>query len=362
MLLGVLLVFFLPLLMSVPATPKSYAVVSIVDITGVLSCLIKVHSVLKSSQSESRFVFKFLVLNTTDAEGNILQLEQWNSIFAYTFPSVSFESKLWSTPSTMPKLRQKSFEKDYIFSRFYLPEIFADVDLYVYLDNDLVVTADLVELFETPLTVDVFMPTSGPARPAEPVPAAAATSSRLGGAAGALQNQHKFQKLMAQKEEKKRAAKIAEDLKRKPPPSDGFRPCIGFVYERHTDYNRYIEDNFNKTHPLVVETKSLVLSSLFMNGGVALVNASCWRERGMRRQAEELMSLNTIPGEEIYGTGAGDQAVFYLLLQHRVTYLHARWNMRRLPTKTVHMLAHRQMTGKNHKKHLPRCCMVDMYC
>lgn len=45
----------------------------------------------------------------------------------------------------------------------------------------------------------------------------------------------------------------------------------------------------------------------------------------------------------------GDQAVFYLLLQHRVTYLHARWNMRRLPTKTVHMLDNGRTTGRRRR-------------
>jgi len=374
-------ILLLPLFLSqsVELATPTYTIISIVDITGLLSCLIKVHSVLKSTKSSTQFGFKFLVLDTANSKGETLQLEKWNEIFQYAFPDVQFESKLWRTPATMPKLRQKDFEKDYIFSRFYLADIFPAVDQYVYLDNDLVVTADLVELFQTPLAVSAFMATSGaPTKPGllAALPADSTSthprSNRPGGTNAVLNQRDQF-KTQAYMEEKKRMAQIKEDLKRKPPPGGGFKPCVGFVYERHTDYNRYLEDNFNRSHPKVVETQGLMLSSLFLNGGVALVNASCWRQRKMRQQAEALMVLNTEPGNQMYGTGAGtshvcfvqlhfaiyfviwvlslsrcvgDQAVFYLLLQNRVAYLHARWNMRRLPMKTVHMLSHRQLTGR----------------
>lgn len=302
---------------NIPLPQSPFTVISIVDITGMLACLIKIHSILKSTKSHADFEFKFLVLNaTTNAEGASLQLEQWNEFFQTAFPHItSFESKLWSTPTTMPKLRQRSFEKDYIFCRFYLADIFPTVQRYVYLDNDLVVTADLVELFQTPLVVSAFVPTSGSGGLFTPAVTATTdvTTTRSFHQSQRNSLAHQEQK----KAEKKRLTRIIEESNKKPPPealdSEGgagmlYRPCIGFVYERHTDYNRYIEDNFNRSHPLVQETERLILSSLFMNGGVALVNASCWRERKMRHAAEALMEQNTaVPGVEIYGTGAGKQ-------------------------------------------------------
>jgi len=187
-------------------------------------------------------------------------------------------------------------------------------------------------------------------------------------------------------------AQSAEML-RKPPPPPSFKPAVGFVYERHKYYNQYIYDHFNSTHEIMQKLRKEMLSSLFLNAGVAVVDCDLWRERGMTEQAEKLIALNqpswvkgnnknddknnnndkngndnerksetgitgpnnttstpTTRAREvvIYDDAAGDQGLFYVLLGNRVSYLHARWNMRRLPMKTIHMLTNTLATGIVH--------------
>ena len=65
--------------------------------------------------------------------------------------------KLWEEvkPANFPNLTQRHFDRDHIYARFYLPQLFP-VGKLIYLDNDIVVNADLMELFHNPLQGDIF--------------------------------------------------------------------------------------------------------------------------------------------------------------------------------------------------------------
>ena len=153
---------------------------------------------------------------------------------------------------------------------------------------------------------------------------------------------------------------ISAEMYRKPPPPSSFRPAVGFVYDRHTDYDKYTATHFNTTHALYIQTKEVMLSSLFLNGGVAVVDTVLWRKRNYTTLAEDIIRCNNPihskdsdlvatsnpnSSHPVYDSALGDQGVFYLLLQNRVAYLPAKWNMRRLPMKTVHMLENNDVTG-----------------
>lgn len=52
-------------------------------------------------------------------------------------------------------VRKEKFEQDHIYARFYLPDIFP-IERFIYLDNDVFVTADLAELSDTPLYGNIY--------------------------------------------------------------------------------------------------------------------------------------------------------------------------------------------------------------
>lgn len=380
-------------------------VVSIVDSSSVLSCFVKVFSILKSTRNAAQFHFKFLVLEENEAEltmpaaepqqqpppGGATQPDvqrrvrintaQWTKLFTACFPGASFQAVSWQPPPSMPRLRGSSFEQEYIFSRIYLPLIFNDTQRYVYLDNDMVVTADVQELYATPLVVGPFKNTNNQFPPATrnipgaPVPTGGAAAVGAGvrtprsGRHSTGSTPQRAPKRIVSESERRREAALREQTFRKPPPPASFRPAVGFVYERHDYYNSYLASHFNLSHPLVRATQDAMVTSLFLNGGVALVDAALWRSRGMTAQAEELMRMNQPPelhdqmqgqgqgrrrteaalesaSVPLYSASAGDQGLFFLLLQNRVTYLPARWNMRRHPMKTTNMLTNTDATGE----------------
>lgn len=136
---------WLPFLV-VPLAHAIVNLVSILDHTGIESCLLKLFSLLKSSQSPQQFRFLFLITNSTIAP-------DWDAIMTATFPQIPIDIKLWDNyrPVTFPALKGRKFEQEYIFARFYLAEIF-NVDKFLYIDNDVVITADLTELMAISMT------------------------------------------------------------------------------------------------------------------------------------------------------------------------------------------------------------------
>ena len=309
---------------------QEVSIISIVDYSSTLSTVVKLHSIIKSTKSPSRLHFKFLLVN----EKRSIHLEDWNTVISTSFPDVKFESKLWTNPITFPKLKDSRFEKTHIYARFYLPHIFPNVSKYIYLDNDLIVTGDICELFDLPLVVSTFRHMNE--RPVNPHAQGISRQEMLNNVGSGGIRGRRPPVSASQEAQDDRVIELSHEMIRKPPPPATFRPVVGFVYERHTDYNKYLQYHFNSTHPLVLRARQKVLSSLFLNGGVALVDAGLWRQRNITAQVEERVRLNQ--QTFIFDSTASDQGVFYLLFHHEVGFLPARWNMRRLPMKTVHML------------------------
>ena len=53
---------------------------------------------------------------------------------------------------------------------------------------------------------------------------------------------------------------------------------MGFVFDRTSFYISYLHNQLNKTHPLVQKLLHVRHPSVFLNGGVALMDAKQWRK------------------------------------------------------------------------------------
>jgi lipopolysaccharide biosynthesis glycosyltransferase len=132
--------------------------VSIIDTGSALACMLKLHSIIEASSSRSFLSFKFLVIDNGDYSNNRsldynhTHVANWNRVISRAFPDVQhYETKLWSRPPTLAPLTGNFFEKDVIYARFYLPDIFPECNRLFYLDNDIIVTDDLYNMANIPL-------------------------------------------------------------------------------------------------------------------------------------------------------------------------------------------------------------------
>ena len=133
-----------------PPQVISLHIVSILDTSGTESCLLKLYSIVQSTAFPQRVRLYSLIMDSSIARS-------WNDTLFRVFPRIPHEMKLWEhcKPANFPNLTQKHFDKDHIYARFYLPQLFP-VGKLIYLDNDIVVNADLTELFQNPLYGDIF--------------------------------------------------------------------------------------------------------------------------------------------------------------------------------------------------------------
>jgi hypothetical protein len=134
-----------------PPLKEPITIISIVDESSAYSTLLKCYTVIKSHQITTSYYlsFKFLLIDNN----NDKLILNWNNTINKIFPNINYETKVWVQPKTFPKLRNDKFETSVIFARFYLPLIFKDVDRYIYIDNDIIVTADILELYKYPLYI-----------------------------------------------------------------------------------------------------------------------------------------------------------------------------------------------------------------
>ena len=259
-------------------------IVSIIDRNSTLQAFTKIHSIIESTAVPDLLHFRVLSMTTA------IHFEI-SALFAKCFSTVSFESKVWQRPKTLPKLSGKRFEKEHIFARFYLPEIFPDVMRFLYLDNDIIVTMDIQEVFNYSLEM-----------------------RELG------------------------SFKLLEN--------STTSAIAAFCFEYHPQYRAYVRHNFNLSHPLVNSTLSLRPTGFFLNAGVFTVDAHRWRMEKYTRKAEEIIRMNN--EMYIYSNFIGDQGTFFLLLQDRIAYLPALFNLRRSPKRTILSLSDGTKKGVIH--------------
>ena len=130
---------------SVQLNDRNVTIISILDKTSTQSCLLKIHSIVESAENSKGIEFKFLVVDSPN-----FSISLWNSLFHHLFPdnkfeTKSFESQSLSTISSF--LRNDHFEKPVIFARFYLALLFPDLSRFIYLDNDIIVTMEVKDLY-----------------------------------------------------------------------------------------------------------------------------------------------------------------------------------------------------------------------
>jgi lipopolysaccharide biosynthesis glycosyltransferase len=272
-------------------------IISIVDISSIFYCFVKLHSIISSTSS--KHLLKFYFLSLDDSNQTNLYIQQFFLNCSFYSYHLRYEIVSWSTvPFSQQDLTLSGFDTWTIYSRIYLPVIFP-VDKYLYLDNDIVVNGDILELYQTKLMLkspNTLLPPSKQISNSFQI-----TNSRT-------------------------------------------IPIIGFVFEVNAAYGGYINSHFNHSHPFVRKVLEHNHPEIFFNGGVALVNALQWRKENFTSCAEKILLENTQHPGSLYNSKAvGDQGLFYLLLDGRTAYLPPKFNMRRLPNKTVKFLSQNEL-------------------
>jgi len=270
-----LLLLFIVLLLSLDFSIAKLTLVSILNKDARDATLIKLHSVVQSSDI-ANIHFGFVIF-----ESENFTVSEWNAELELCFlgktgnDRFSYSSLRWEPNHLLIRLlTHKRFETELIFSRFYLPIIFPTAERILYLDNDIIVTANLAELLSTPM-----IGTSG-----KPAPA-------------------------------------------------------GFVFEKSIFNEFYMRQHLNFNHSLVQQASAHRGGKVFLNCGVILFDAILWRERNLTAKAEELIKANAgHPQRPLYDNVIGDQGTFFLLLQDDAANLPVRYNLRRHPTRSIKLL------------------------
>eukprot|EP01033_Poteriospumella_lacustris_P004919 gene4919-3519_t len=235
----------------------------------------------------------------------------------------------------MKYLRNQSFDQPHIFARFYLPHIFADLDSFIYLDNDVIVNTDITRFTQHPMM-------TSPGKVLESTAASASSSSSLSGGKFATTQTSGSSAIGGNRINQRRD--VAHDLPTKSakdhtviyqPPAPA---TIGMVLEDHPIYRNYLANHFNQTHPLFLRAKQHLGNTTFLNAGVFIVNAKLWRRNHLTKQVEALMQETTESGYQVYDSAVGDQGPFYLLFHSLMAALPPEYNMRRFPKRTFLML------------------------
>lgn len=304
-----LLVWVLQVCCVSTATVSGPDIVSIVDERSALACIIKIHSIVESSENASAINFRFLVM-----PGGNMTLQGWNQAITSCFPTIRMESVMWNNERLKPFLSGEQFDREVIFARFYLAHIFCNSSKLLYLDNDIVVTDDLTKLYNTPMIAAPFQrspPQHKPRNTHEPDPR---TRDRSANAFKAYPKQHQ----------------------RGLSTTTSASAVVGFVADKHPFFGGYLRNHLNWSQPVVSSFIDKVDHEVFLNGGVLLMDATAWRAGNWTEAAEQLIQANR--NSMIYSSSIGDQAIFYILFQNRMVYLPSHYNMRRLPTRSVNLL------------------------
>jgi len=231
--------------------------------------------------------FKFLLFDG-------LTVSTWESLLCQCLcdkiinSGSSYESILWITNNILKDIVIKGghkFNTERLFSRFYLPLIFNNSNIMLYIDNDAIITEDL-SIFRNYSNI--------------------------------LLNQTNN-----------------DMIDRK--------AAVGLVYDKSIFNKFYMDTHFHKTHPLMVNARKRHGDKYYYNGGVMLVDRITWIQMNLTSKAEELFIENdkllrdSNYKKPLYDAAVGDQGVFFMMLEN-VAYLHPRFNMRRHPVRSISLL------------------------
>lgn len=130
-------------------------ILSVVEKSSIDMCLIKIQSIVISTKEPERITFGFLAMSRSDAQ--ILQSRIFDCV-----PNITYEIKIYSEikdslvdrlEPVLKQLSSRGFEKPVIYARVILPDIFYDMQRFLYLDNDIVGNIDVVDIYDTPLVL-----------------------------------------------------------------------------------------------------------------------------------------------------------------------------------------------------------------
>ena len=333
-LLLIICVFVVQCLVRHPSNMEPIQMVSIIDSSSTLSCLLKIHTIIESSHNPRHIIFKFLVVNSGPIE---LSVEQWNKTFNKMFPSSQSETKLWVRPDALHCITGEHFDKEIVYARFYLPFIFPESRRLLYLDNDIVVNDDLLQLFQS------NMENTGVVAPIHPERDPSIHMLSLSSSVSSKQSRGTIRNSNVRNSVYGKAHSIHRSTvatSHNPRTRNATAP-IAFVYETHPFYATYKRNHFNGSHALVQDATRHTDKNAFLNAGVFLMDTIKWRQLNLTQRAEELIIQNC--DGSVYGLRIGDQGLFFVMLHNNTAYLPARYNMRRLPKKTMSLLEEQQL-------------------
>ena len=278
------------------ADNATLSIVSIIDSTSWQMCLVKLHSIIESTNYLSRLKFKFLLFN--------FSISAWESKLNACFfdKKMHVESKIWSSSLFLQKKLEHDhkFSKEHIFARFYLPKIFSDINTrrMLYLDNDMVVTTDVIDFLSTKMIM-------------------------VGRNYKQLDNMQNIQLNDSAVDEE-------------------YQAPVSLVFEKAIFYQFYIEKHFDTNHTYVRQAIFLHGGyKYFCNSGVVLYDTFLWLQQNQTGHVEDLLLANKNQlhhgNRPIFDSASGDQGVFYLL--QSMSYLEPRFNMRRHPVRSISLMS-----------------------
>jgi lipopolysaccharide biosynthesis glycosyltransferase len=232
-------------------------IASAIDNTSATLSLIKTHSIIQSTANKQMLFFRFLVVDEA-------LLEPYKLKFSKLFPGILVEYKLFNAPLIFSKFSNKNYERASVFARLFFPMAFPHVDRFLYLDNDIVVNADIADIYGFPL----------------------------------------FNRLTRS------------------------LVSSGFTVEHSQHHSVWVKAHFNLEHPLYKESLVSQRNSMrYLNSGVWLCNATLWREKKLTERALDIVERSFtefIYNRNV----TSDQEVLYLLLhKDDVADLPLRFNM-----------------------------------
>lgn len=263
-------------------------------------------------QYQKQLSLKFLVFESSE-----FTVSFWESAVANIFPGIPSQSKPWYKPITFPSLSEKGFAKEEVFARFYFPTIFPESKRFIFLDNDIIVTEDMYNLYHHRLHLSNIIPgtfeISAPPPVVNPRSISRTVQRPTGGSP--------LKKIMNSNSN-----------------SHHDPATVGFVFEHHPGYKEYLHRHFSMENSEVKTAIESHGSDVFLNAGVFVVDALRWAKKGITRRMEELMERNI--KDKLFNTEAlGDQGPFMLLFANDSAYLSPTFNMRRQPKKTLNLLS-----------------------
>ncbi len=326
----------------------------IIDEKTVIAAYTLVHSILKKATTLNRdYAFYVVTLedrefdrhNGTDVTVKGTLANMWEGYMSCYSKLKGFIFKTVPFKGMHPALSGVCEGQLHICARFYLPVLLGpySVNRFIYVDNDAILTADIADLYE----VEVIPLPLWKETPDVAEFASKAVELRKANMLGKVDPNTLQPKIIGRFNYPHPRGRRPTSRRLRATSSPGAAPIVSFVWEHHPAYKMYLESHFNGSDLHVKRRLQGRGNTLFFNAGVAVVDADAWRRQNVTGWVEGLLLSNVADkGNEQKQNwnkfdfeGSGDQGVFYMAPEAWLGAIpEARWNMRRLPKKTINLL------------------------